>query len=41
MPASIDDVIAVYREVFKTHSPPEFVISGTSFGSGDDRRSRH
>jgi len=33
MPASIDDVIAVYREVFKTHSPSEFVISGTSSGA--------
>ena len=32
-PAGIDDVIAVYREVLKSHSPAEIAIYGTSSGA--------
>ncbi|MEO7042703.1 MAG: alpha/beta hydrolase fold domain-containing protein [Gemmatimonadaceae bacterium] len=32
-PAGIDDVIAVYRELLKNHSPSEIAIYGTSSGA--------
>ena len=32
-PAAIDDVVAVYREVLKSHLPSEVVIYGTSAGA--------
>lgn len=33
-PAGLDDVIAVYKEVLKTHSPNNIGMFGTSAGSG-------
>ena len=32
-PAAVDDVIAVYRELLKTHKPQRMVLYGTSAGA--------
>jgi acetyl esterase/lipase len=32
-PAAVDDALAVYRELLKTHSPREIVVYGTSAGA--------
>ena len=33
-PAAVDDVVAVYRELLKDHSPAQIAIGGTSAGGG-------
>ena len=33
-PAAVDDVVAVYREVLKDHTPTQIAIGGTSAGGG-------